>query len=201
MKTQATLKRTVLLFWMAAAVYQPVGESLGASTTTLSSDAHSALQFYLGQDCAVEEEPRALRKVVSLNVRHHGVIEPVLINYLSNGPDEDAIATAQRVLEDQWKRHEESLKNQPSMKMAEQQIRALKAITKDAFMRDGLTRFTKQYREKSAVALAEIGTTQAQQALAEAKKTGDSELRNAIKAATERRKSIAPAAPAAIERR
>ena len=122
----------------------------------------------------------------------------MLINYLAQGPDKDEIEAARQALEAQWKRREESLKSQPKLAMSKEQMRVLQAITQETYVSNGINQLIQGIRQKSAIALASIGTPRAVAALAEASKIGDPTLKDVIKAAADQPKSTAPAtAPAA----
>jgi hypothetical protein len=167
------------------------GQLSAAFGAALPAEAQSALKLYLGQDCTVEEEPTALQKVVAINRQYQGALEPVLINYLAQGPDKDEIEAARQALEAQWKRREESLKSQPKLAMSERQMRGLQAITQEAYVNNGINQLIQGYRQKSAIALASIGTPRTEAALAEASKIGDPTLKDVINATAEQQKSTA----------
>lgn len=169
---------------MVALAIVTLTTSSWAQQGTLSPEARTALNHYLKADCTVGQKKRVLDQLLQFKPE----VELTLIAILRNGPDQKTLEKYQHVREEQWTRRESFLKRTPPRDLSEEDLKSVRAMTKDMYVKEGLARLTRAYRHKAAIALLEIGSADARKALTEVGET-DEELRNLITGAeTEKRR-------------
>lgn len=171
-------RRLSQLLPVALLFLSPISASLAQSAGgALAPELDAALHYYLGKDCAVEEEPKALERLLKLSASEHNVVVPVLGRTFLDGPNSAEIATVRRSLEDQWQRRKERLDRGAVSGLSEKQVRYLTDITKqNEYVEAGLSSYVFQVRQRSLIALNRIDSREAQAAIANAKKIGSKEL-------------------------
>jgi hypothetical protein len=159
-------------------------------------EAQVELQYFLGLDHEDVMRPQddKIKPVMGNNtdlalqgVRNYAdALEPRLIELLKNGPDDDTLKKVRSSLEEQWKRRQAFLGKNPKLPFSDKELKVLRNVSKEAYVKQGSDHFVRKYREKSAVALAAIGSEKAKKALQEAREGGDESLKSVIDAALER---------------
>ncbi len=126
-------------------------------------------------------------------------VEPQLIAILRDGPDpQKTLPQVQRSLEKQWARREAFLKKSPKLGLKEDDLKIARSMTQDDYVKGGLERFTRKYRENAVVMLAAIGSEEGKRELLAAKKAaiqrGDKVFQKVIEAALAQDKDTQPPA-------
>lgn len=134
-----------------------------AQQATLSAQAQTALDHYLKVECTVGETRQTLTELLQFKPE----IESTLIGILRNGPDKNTLEKYRRVREDQWTRRESFLKRHPPRDLSQEDVKILGGMTKESYVKGGLARLRRTYRNKAAVALVEIRSADARKALKE----------------------------------
>lgn len=160
----------------------PVLESKAQpSASGLTTELQAALHYYLGKDCAVEDEPKALDRLVNLSGSQTNVLVPVLGRALNNGPDSAELADIQQSLENEWLRRKEAIDRGAVKGLSEKHLRYLTDITKkEIYVQARLDTYKFQVRQRSLIALNRIDAREAQIAIANARKSGSQEVRAVI---------------------
>lgn len=119
------------LFPLVLLVLSPVLESVAQpGGSGLTPDLEAALHYYLGKDCAVEDEPQALERLVNLSGSQTNVLVPDLGRALNNGPKSAELAAIQQSLENEWLRRKEAIDRGAVKGLSEKHLRYLTDITK-----------------------------------------------------------------------
>ncbi|MGH9929114.1 MAG: hypothetical protein ACREA9_07795 [Pyrinomonadaceae bacterium] len=178
------MKKTVKVVLIATVgmVLVGVGYLSRAQSQEVPKDALLALQYFWDVDCELKEPGEALNRVLV----YKAALEPHLIATLRNGPDQQALSEVDKSLEEQWSRRDAYLKNNPNLGLKENELQIAKGVTREAYIKQGREQVIRKYREKSAIALAAIGSPEAIKTLREVSEKGDRDLQTVIQAALAR---------------
>ncbi len=163
----------------------------------LLPELRSALAHYLGKDCSVEEEPKALQRVLILSDKQRNRVIPVLSHTFQDGPDSQRIERVRQSLRGEWQRRKQALDRERPKYLSPEHIRTLTDPAElDDYVNRGLDSYKFQVRERSLIALTRIDSKAARTAIANARKSDGQQIEAVILAAERAvRLSEAMAAP------
>jgi hypothetical protein len=138
-----------------------VGPGVRAQETAPSDEALSALHQFLMVDCEVGDESSVMTDLV----QHAAALEPELGRLLLEGPDEQSLLAMTAGLEHEWARRTAFLDEVSQPGLDDETLQALLAVSREAFVEQGLRDFVLSTREKAIVGLNGFGTRTAQRRL------------------------------------
>lgn len=133
-------------------------------------NAGIVLRYYINHDCAVGDDSAALSKLLAYGT----LVQSTLIIYLRQGPDDSSLAALQADLYQPWTKLEAYLRTKSGEPIEQK---------RQLFFQLHRKTFIQKYREKSAIALAAIGSPEAVRALQDMRTTENEGLRTVINAA------------------
>lgn len=186
--------------FMTVALFVSCFASQGIAQPTdndLSPELRAALAQYLGRDCSVEEQPKALQRVLKLSDKQRNVVIPVLAQTFQNGPDSPRVERVRQSLRDEWQRRKQALERARPKYLSPEHVRTLTDPAKlDDYVNQGLNSYRFQVRERSLIALHRIDSKAARITIENARKSDGQQIEAVILAAERAaRLSEAMAAP------
>lgn len=156
------MKAKTILTWCSMILLLHSGVT-PAQAQEITLEARTALQYFIDLDCEVGNDGAALNNLL----KYKTAVQSTLVTYLRNGPDMSSLNTFQNNLAQEWIQLERSMGYEK----------------KALFLDLNRIAFVQKYREKSAIALAAIGTPEAVRALQDMRTTENEGLRTVINAA------------------
>jgi hypothetical protein len=161
--------------------------------SAIQIEALEAVRYYLDLNCGVTSPqknwpPRPLERLQRLSTETSEV-ETQLIKVLRTGPEGEELQRMSRALEEQWSDLNSFLVN-PETDVQLDTSPILKSLMnkRETYVQEGLSRITKQYQVRSAIALDEFaahGSARAQHALEEVRSIGSAASKSAVRQALE----------------
>lgn len=155
------------------------GSLMRAQQPAIAAEARAALRYFLDTDCEVVNGSNPVGQLLKYKVE----LEPVLIALLNKGPEPEALSEVQRYLETSWARREAFLRENPQLGLKDEDLKILREMKREDYIKSGHDRFVQKHREKAAIGLAAIGSPAALTALQEASKEANESLRTVIQSA------------------
>lgn len=165
------------------------------NAAVLQTEAREALQYYLDLDCGVASPRKNWPPSVLEHLRRISAdapeIETTLIRLLRSGPQEKYLAAITPTIEGQWLDLKSFMDQNTEIGFQPDDMRMLKNFmnTKEAYVQRERTRISKQYQERSAMALVEFakhGSATAKEALKEIMNAGSAASKDAVRKAQKR---------------
>lgn len=152
----------------------------------LGEEARAAVIAHLMTDCEIDEPRRTLDTLLEFSEE----LTPYLAGVLDGGPEQTTLAQFDRALDAQWRERQDFL-DQVERKdtgLDEEELRAARAVTEEDYKELARRDFVSKFRQRAAVALGEIHTPDALQALRQTlEKTEEEDLKRVIRSALEPR--------------
>jgi hypothetical protein len=149
-------------------------------------EARDALQYYLLVDCEVGEERTALGEVL----RHAESLLPELERLLLEGPPGAVVEGTKLEVHRTWERRAEFLDEDPRLGLDPESRLAAVTTPRTIYVERRLRRLDYRYRERAVTALAAIDTPAARRILREALYDADDDVRELIRSALPRSRTL-----------